>query len=453
MQLKAGGIAATLGALAGALLGSSPAAAQAEAAATSAPANAYNQSASEVGALIADTALLVYQEDNDRVRAVESASSLTVNTPGGMVVSGKFTYDSLTGATPNGSIRSRYFQTFYPPRKTRYIGGGLGTIPDTLTGASGRYSVAPGELPVDKGFKDHREAYDLGISLPLDDGFRFSIGGAISTETDFTSRSVRASIAKDLWNRNTTLSFGFNYEHDIVRPFTGVPPALSYMGDRIVGASQAKKVASLVAGVTQILNPHWLVQLNYSYGYSRGYQTDPYRIFALVDGETGDPFYYIYESRPERRERSSIYAATKLALDSAVTDASVRWYHDSWGITALTFAMSEHIPVARASYVEPGLRFYHQTAASFYAPYLRIDEPTPSYISSDSRLSRFQAWTLSFRLGTHLTSRLELYGAFERYVQTGRHYDRSAPGVLAQTDLFAGTRSTSLISGLRYTWR
>ena len=449
MQLKTGGIAATLGALAGALLGSSPASAQAEAA----PANAYDQSASEVGTLIADTALLVYQEDDNRVRAVETASSLTWNAPSGMVVSGKFTYDSLTGATPNGSIRSRYPQTFYPPRKTPFIEGGLGTNPDTLTGASGRYIVPAGQLPVDKGFKDHREAYDLGVTLPLDDGFRFSIGGAISTETDFTSYSGRASIAKDLWNKNTTLSFAFNYEHDTVRPFTGVPRALSYMGDLIVGESREKKVASVVAGITQILNPHWLVQLNYSYGYSRGYHTDPYRIFALVDGDTGDPFYYIYERRPDRRERNSVYAATKFALGSAVTDASVRWYHDSWGITSTTFAMSEHLPIGRVSYVEPGIRFYRQTAARFFAPYLRIDELTPDYLSSDSRLSRFQAWTMSFRVGTHLTSRLELYGAFERYVQKGDRFDRSAPGVLARTDLFTGTRSTSVISGLRYTWR
>ncbi|WP_421851215.1 DUF3570 domain-containing protein [Novosphingobium sp.] len=449
MQLKAGALAATLGALAGALLGSSPAAAQAEAA----PANAYDQTASEVGTLVADTALLVYQEDNERVRAVESETSLIWNAPGGTVVSGKFTYDSLTGATPNGSIRSRYPQTFYPPRKTRFIGGGLETSPDTLTGASGRYIVAPGKLPVDKGFKDHREAYDLGVTLPLADGFRFSLGGAASYETDFTSYSARASIAKDLWNKNTTLSLGFNYEHDTVRPFTGVPPALSYMGDQIVGASRTKRVGSLVAGVTQILSPSWLVQLNYSYGYSHGYHTDPYRIFALVDGDTGDPFYYIYEQRPDRRERNSVYAATKFALGSNVADASVRWYHDSWGITAMTYALSEHMPVGKFGYVEPGLRYYRQTAARFFAPYLRIDEPTPSYLSSDSRLSRFHAWTMSFRAGAHLNSRLELYAAFERYVQQGQRFDRSAPGVLAGIDLFSGTRSTSLISGLRYTWR
>jgi hypothetical protein len=209
----------------------------------------------------------------------------------------------------------------------------------------------------------------------------------------------------------------------------------------------------MVAGVTQVLTPHWLVQLNYSYGDSRGYHTDPYKIFALVDTATGDPFYYIYEKRPNRRERSSVYAATKFALGSAVTDASVRWYHDSWGINSMTYALAEHAPVGRAAYVEPGLRFYRQTAARFFAPYLGIDVPTPPFVSSDSRLGRFHAWTFALKGGVHITPRLELYGAAERYVQEGRRFDRSAPGVLARTDLFTGTRSTSLISGLRYTWR
>jgi hypothetical protein len=224
------------------------------------------------------------------------------------------------------------------------------------------------------------------------------------------------------------------------------------MGDRIVGYARVKQISSLVAGITQILSPNWLVQLNYSYGDSRGYHTDPYKIFPLVDAVTGDPFIYLYEKRPDRRERSSVYAATKFALGSAVTDASVRWYHDSWGINAMTYAVSEHAPVGRAGYVEPGLRFYRQTAARFFAHYLASDVPTPAFVSADNRLSRFRAWTFSLKAGVQITPRLEWYGAFERYLQEGRRFDRSAPGVLARTDLFAGSRSTSLISGLRYTW-
>lgn len=410
--------------------------------------NAYDETASEVGTYVADSALLVYQEDDDRVRAIEAVTGLTWNSANGIVVSGKFTYDSLTGATPNGAIRSRYEQSFVPPRVSRPVGGGA----DTSTGSSGRYAVAPNRLPVDKGFNDHRKAYDLGVTLPVAATLKLSVGANASAETDYTSYSARASLAKELNGKNTTVSLGINYEHDSIKPFTGVPRALSYMGDKAVGTTRLKQVYSLVAGVTQVLNPDWLVQINYSFGTSRGYHTDPYKLFSLIDSVTGDPFYTIYERRPDERTRHSIYAASKLAIGSAVTDVSMRWYHDSWGIDAMTYAVSEHMPVGGAAYVEPGLRFYRQTAASFFHPFLGIDEQAPDHLSSDSRLGRFRAWTFSVKAGAHLTRNLEIYGAAERYIQEGQRFDRKAPGVLARTDLFSGSRSFSLISGVRFTF-
>jgi hypothetical protein len=448
VQLNRGSVASALGLLAAGLLGAGPAYAGDPGEPGSHQTNAYDQTASEVGTVVADSAVLVYQEDDHRVRAIEAETGLTWNSANGMIVSGKFTYDSLTGATPNGAIRSRYEQTFVPPRKTRFIGGGA----DTLTGASGRYTIAPNKLPVDAGFKDHREAYDLGVTLPVADTLKLSVGGNASSETDYTSYSARASLAKELNDKNTTLSLGFNYERDSIRPFTGVPRALSYMGDRIVGQAKVKQVYSLVTGFTQVLRPNWLVQVNYSFGNSRGYHTDPYKIFTLIDSATGDPFYYIYERRPDRRTRHSVYAATKFAIGSAVTDASVRWYHDTWGVNSMTYALSEHMPLGTSGYVEPGVRFYRQTAAYFHYPYLGIDEATPAYVSSDSRLGRFRAWTFGLKAGAHLTRNLEIYGAAERYIQEGQRFDRKAPGVLAQTDLFSGSRSISLITGVRMTF-
>jgi hypothetical protein len=288
--------------------------------------------------------------------------------------------------------------------------------------------------------------------VPVSRSLKLSVGANASFESDYTSYSGRASLAKELFGKNTTLSLGFNYERDSIRPFTGVPRALSFMGDRVAGTARVKQVYNLIAGVTQVLKPNWLVQVNYSFGTSRGYHTDPYKLFPLIDSATGDPFYIIYERRPNERTRHSVYAATKFAIGSAVTDASVRWYHDSWGIDSMTYALSEHMPVGTAAYVEPGVRFYRQTAASFFYNYLGIDEPTPAFVSSDNRLGRFRAWTFSLKAGVHLTRSLELYGAAERYIQEGRRFDRTAPGVLARTDLFSGSRSVSLISGVRYTF-
>lgn len=459
MQLRSQSIAGTLSLLAGALLGGQSAAAQAESApvmAGAAAPNAYDETSSEAGTIVADTALLYYQEDAGRVRAIESETGLTWNSPSGLIVSGKFTYDTLTGATPNGAVRSNQTQTFRPPAarspriaaEARSEGEG-----DTTTGASAVYEIKPGRLPVDTGFKDNRKALDLGVTLPVASGLKLSVGGSASKETDFTSFSGRVGLAKELFSKNTTVSLGFNYERDSSKPFTGIPRPLGSMGDAVIGTGRHKIVTSFVAGVTQVLTPTWLAQLNWSHGVSNGYQTDPYKLVSLVDSTSGDPFAYIYENRPSRRTRDSIYAGTKFALGSAVTDASARWYRDSWGIKSWTFALSEHAPLGRGAYVEPGIRYYRQTAANFFRAYLPIDQKTPAFVSADSRLGKFHAWTFGIKAGVKVAEKLEIYGAAERYIQEGPRFDRTAPGNLARTDLFAGSKSVSLITGLRFTFR
>lgn len=460
MQLKHGTIAGAIGLLAAGLLGPAPAAAQDATGVdqgTQAPArapNAYDATASEPGTLVADSAVLFYQEDDGRVRAIEAETGLVWNRSNGSSFSAKFTYDSLTGATPNGAIRSHSVERFEPPAQP-YAGGhlpALGTI-DGGTGASGTYTIPAGQLPVDKNFKDQRKALDLGATLPLTGSLKLSLGGAISHEGDFDSRSARATLIKELNGKNTTVSLGFNYEHDKVKPFGGIPQPLGDMGSELVARSRVKQVYNVVAGVTQVMTPEWLVQLNYSFGHSTGYHTDPYKLVSLVDRTSGDPFFAIYESRPDRRNRHSIYLGSKLATGSFVTDASARWYSDSWGIKAWTFALSEHIPVGRSLYVEPGVRWYHQTQARFFRNFLYLDETTPDHVSADSRLGRFGAWTLGVKGGAQVASNIELYASAERYWQYGLHYDTTLPGNLATTDLFSGTKSFSLVAGLRLTFR
>lgn len=447
MQLKPGGIAATIGALAAGLVALPAAAQQQQQDAPSvAPGNAYDQSASDVDALVADSAVLYYQEDGGRVRAVEAETGLAWTGADGLAVSGRFTYDSLTGATPNGATRARYDQDFIGPLPA----GGHLPAADTRTGASGAYTAPAGTLPVDPHFKDQRKAGDLGLTLPARAGFRLSLGGNASWEGDYTSWSWRVGLAKDLFDKNTTLSLGYNYEHDESKPITGIPMPLGSMGDPAIGKQRIKRVDSLVLGITQVLTPAWLVQLNWSTGNSRGYHTDPYKLVTLTDRDSGDPFFYLYESRPRRRIRNSLFLASKLALGSYVTDATARWYHDSWGITAWTFGLSEHLPAGRSAYVEPLVRYYHQSKADFFRNYLLLDEPTPTYVSADSRLGAFGAWTFGLKGGVHLSDRVELYGSAQRYVQSGKRFYRDAPGTMAKVDLFAGSRSTSLVAGLRY---
>ncbi len=448
MQLKPAPLAPALGLLAANLL-AMPVAAQESGEAGSeilAPVNAYDETSSELGGITVDSAILYYQEDGGRVKAIEPEIGVTYNASNGAIYTGKFTYDSLSGASANGATRASIPQTFIAPINDE---GGS----DSSTGASGSYTVPAGKLPVDTGFKDHREVVDLGATVPISERVKLSIGGAGSWETDYTSYSGRASIAADLNNKNTNVSFGVNYEHDRSKPYYGIPSALSGMGESTVGTARTKRVFSTVLGVTQVINPNWLVQVNYSFGRSKGYHSDPYKLVSLIDPASGDPFWYIYEKRPEKRTRHGVYLSTKLATGSAVTSASARYYHDNWGIDSWTFELSEHLPVGRRFYIEPSLRYYRQSKANFFRHYLLLDEPTPDNVSADSRLDKFEALTFGITAGATLSDRVEIYGAAERYVQYGKTFDRSAPGNLASYDLFGGTKSFSLVTGLRVKFR
>jgi opacity protein-like surface antigen len=421
------------------------------------PGSYLNDTASQPGTTTLDTSVLFYQEQGGRVRAIEPSTAATVNLDNGDVITGRFTYDTLTGATPNGAAPWTSPQTFTTPvqalgtQQTVTSASGhsqIVTIPGTGTVVS-QYTVPGNTLPVDSGFKDHRFALDLGYSHLLDPDTRISVGGAGSTESDYTSLSINGGLSHDLFGKNTTISIGGNFEFDRSRPRFGIPTPLTMMNGDIKGASQSKTVVSAIAGITQVLTRNWLVQLNYSYGSDQGYQTDPYKIVSVVDPTTGAPDQYLYESRPRSRTRQSVYAASKLAIGSAVTSASFRYYHDSWKISSITAEASETIPLGHSFYIEPGFRYYHQTAADFYAPYLLANAPTPQYASADSRLSRFSATTISLEAGYRLAKGVDLYVVGEDYKQTGTHHYANAPGALATQDFFGGVHAYSVMTGVK----
>jgi hypothetical protein len=57
----------------------------------------------------------------------------------------------------------------------------------------------------------------------------------------------------------------------------------------------------------------------------------------------------------------------------------------------------------RDRYLEPTIRWYRQTAADFYAPYLLgTDKPITGYESSDSRLGPFHALTYGLKYAQQL---------------------------------------------------
>lgn len=472
MQLtprRRGRIAQALGLMTANLLAATCAQAQALSPAADTPPDAQarqfganDDTASDVGLTRLDAAVLFYSESGGRVKATEPVVSVVVNESNGAVLTGRFTVDTLSGATPNGAAPWTQPQTFvtpaHAPGTTSTVTGASGgstlvTIPGTGTVAR-QYVTPANTLPVDAGFRDLRTALDVGYSTPTWDGGRVSFGGSASTERDYRSFSGNAGLSQDFNQHNTTASISVEFEYDRSNPYFGAPTPFTVMSGEPKGADRTKTVTSVVAGVTQVIDRYWLAQLNYTAGVSDGYQTDPYRVLSVVDPVTGAPSQYLYENRPSSRLRQSVYFGNKLAIGPTVTDASVRLYHDSWGIDSVTAELSERVPLVSWLYVEPLVRYYDQSAANFFRDYLIAGQPLPAFASSDSRLGKFQALTYGLKIGVPITGHTEfdipsseLYLQVQDYKQTGPSQPSGVIPALAHQNFFSGVQALSVFVG------
>ena len=153
-----------------------------------------------------DSALAYYHEDG-RIQAIEPVVNVAKVFADGEALNVNATFDSLSGSSPNGALTSRSAQTFASPSGK----------------ASHRYTIAPGQLPVDSNYQDDRIAVSGSWTAPLTRVDQLSVGGKLSDEDDFFSATVNASIAHDFNDKNTTLSFGIDDEYDSLRPIGGAP--------------------------------------------------------------------------------------------------------------------------------------------------------------------------------------------------------------------------------------
>jgi hypothetical protein len=253
---------------------------------------------------------------------------------------------------------------------------------DHVSGATPRYhSNVSGASTMD----DERKAGDLKVTRYFQRA-SLSLGGAYSTEHDYLSRafSLAGTLSSD--DNNTTWNAGFGHAGDKIDPTDG-----GYDGNV---ADQRKRTNDFIAGVTQAVTGDDLVQANLTHSRSTGYLNDPYK--AL-------------DARPSERRQTALLLRWNhhFAGDGSTLRSSYRAYNDSWQVKASTLQFEWVKPVGGGVSLTPLLRYYTQSAASFYADPVydtTLGEPYPvgwradSFNSLDQRLSAFGAFTLGLKL-------------------------------------------------------
>jgi hypothetical protein len=319
------------------------------------------------------------------------------------------------------------------------------------------YTIAPGQLPADPNYHDTRFAAGGDWTLPLTRVDDLSVGAKFSVEDDFVSATVNASIAHDFNDKNTTLSFGLFNEFDSLHPIGGAPVAGSdyELAEKQTGG-KTKDGVGVLLGVTQVMTRNWLSEFNLSVDRFRGYLNDPYKITSIIDS-AGNTTGYEFESRPDQRTRKSAYWENRVAWTSQLsTGLSLRYMSDNWAVRSDTAQL--HLRWSwsnRERYIEPTFRWYRQTAANFYTPFIMdTAKQSTGFESADSRLGAFRALTYGVKYAQKLPGLAgrdaSEFSVRAEYYQQTFNEQVPVPASLQGLDLYPGLKAILVQIGYRF---
>jgi hypothetical protein len=382
-----------------------------------------------------DSAVLYYNEDDDRVSAFEPVISGKRDLGDEESLTFKLVLDSLTGASATGAVPSTQVQTFIRPS------------------GNGTYTVDPNDTPLDDTFKDTRVSFSMNWEKPIDRNNRGNLGFNISDEYDFTSASVNALWDHDTNQKNTTYTAGVNVEYDYIDPVGGAPEELTSMTAQDKNDDDDRTIVDLLFGVTQVIDRTSLFQVNLSLSESNGYLNDPYKFVSIVDSVTGQPVDQLFENRPDSRSRQSLFGKyKKMFANKDILTASYRYMTDDWDIDSHTFDVTYRFTFNSGYFIQPHLRWYTQTEADFYYYFRRDDQRVPGEASADYRLGDMDAITYGFKFGRTFDERHVWSVRIERYEQTGDSSPSEAFGQLDQQDLYPDVTATIVQASYSFQW-
>ena len=374
-----------------------------------------------------DATALLYGERN-RADVAEPTARITRRFADGQSLSAQFGFDVITGASPSGACPSGVAQT------TTSASGTATTIP-------------PGQVPLNA-FKDSRYAADLEWQKPFLRSFLSTIGGHVSREKDYQSLGANGKLSVDLLQRRTTLTVGGGVNHDRVFPVGGVPFGLSDGSTPAASSAMPKDVSTVMLGLSQVVSRRWLVGVNATRTLERGYLSEPYKVLSVLDGTTGTPSGQRAEKRPATRERRSLLASSVYHLTADVLSLSYRYYRDDWRVHSHTFDARYRRELGDDRYLEPHLRYYSQSAASFFRFGLVDGAALPEYATADYRLGALRSATIGATYGFRIPGRPGEWTVRAEYMgQFGNGHPGDAVGIQRQFDLFPTVHIGSLLVG------
>ena len=335
-------------------------------------------------------------------------------------------FDTLTGASPNGAIAPRCATNIHQPVGPQHLFD------------SGRRDSARRHFP--RHARGGRRRLEPAVRAALQVQCRPSA----STEFDYQhfgaeprDRAATSIAATPRCRRPSPMGWTPSNPSAAYRsPLATMPDAVGEEGAASESLRQqrqqerARFAAGRHAGSRPALR---CCAINYSYSDSSGYLTDPYKVLSVVDPVTGE-----LVARTPAPGATGLSAST--ASKAGRTRAGARACMPNTGTTSpsaccnsptgippttgqfdsSTLEARLRWPFGSSNYLEPHLRYYTQTAASFYRYSLVRGEPLPQFASADAGLGNSMPRPLGLKYGHTTADGNEWNARLELYRQSGK---------------------------------
>lgn len=304
----------------------------------------------------------------------------------------------------------------------------------------------------------------------LDLGLRRRVGAAqwqwglgLSDERDHESHTLRGSHSWQDADAQTTYTAGLQLTRQHIRatldhdatPYlntTAWREQLRAVNGQLVFEGQREELGANL-GLVRILDTASWLQADLGVLSQRGDLSNPYKAVstlfvdpaALASGSVtaSANLQALMEKRPSSRQQWQL--GLKWVHHHAPTDAALRlaWRHarDSWGVRSHALEGEWAQPLAGGWLVTPRLRYYTQTAAYFYTPWLATAQAyrsvsvgpngqvvltpfnpalLPAHYSSDARLGGYGSLTLGVSVARDLAPGVVAHAGVDWTRQSGR---------------------------------
>jgi Protein of unknown function (DUF3570) len=304
------------------------------------------------------------------------------------------------------NVKAPHLYALVPLGKDWSVEGGF--VVDSLSGATPRMHSSQSPVTGASRMSDDRKAGDVKVTRYFARS-AVSVGTSYSTEHDYKSKGLSIDARFSSEDNNRTWAVGLGVANDVVDT--------TYSGGGVV--NQPKRTLELMGGVTQVLTPKDIVQLNLTHSSGKGYFDDPYKRF---------------DKRPDTRKSTAALVRWNQYVEpfDASVRSSYRYYTDSFGVASHTIGAEWMQSVGKWTFT-PGLRYYTQRAANFYfdgvANAAGTYDPVASndiargyalgsqLFTADQRMSAFGAITLSMKVDYAITDKTTVDVKIDRYQQ------------------------------------